>query len=115
MANHKSTPLKRIRQAEKRRIHNRTYRNRARTLVKKARTVIATKDLVQAKEATRLAVKDLDMAASRGTIHPRNAAHQQKPFDETSGGARKRVITLSNLWGNCSQKGAKRPFLHIHS
>ncbi len=76
MANHKSA-LKRIRQAEKRRIHNRTYRNRARTLVKRARTTIATKDLVQAKEATRLAVKDLDMAASRGTIHPRNAARRK--------------------------------------
>jgi small subunit ribosomal protein S20 len=76
MANHKSA-LKRIRQAEKRRIHNRTYRNRARTLVKKARTSIASKDLVEAKEATRLAVKDLDMAASRGTIHPRNAARRK--------------------------------------
>ncbi|MDZ4672561.1 MAG: 30S ribosomal protein S20 [Phototrophicales bacterium] len=76
MANHKSA-LKRIRQAEKRRIHNRTYRNRARTLIKKARTSIATKDLAQAKEATRLAVKDLDMAASRGTIHPRNAARRK--------------------------------------
>ncbi|MCU0481290.1 MAG: 30S ribosomal protein S20 [Anaerolineae bacterium] len=76
MANHKSA-LKRIRQAEKRRLHNRTYRNRARTLIKKARATIASKDLVQAKEATRLAVKDLDMAASRGTIHPRNAARRK--------------------------------------
>jgi len=76
MANHKSA-LKRIRQAEKRRLHNRTYRNRARTLVKKARATISSKDLAQAKEATRLAVKDLDMAASRGTIHPRNAARRK--------------------------------------
>lgn len=76
MANHKSA-LKRIRQAEKRRLHNRTYRNRARTLVKKARSTISSKDLVQAKEATRLAVRDLDMAASRGTIHPRNAARRK--------------------------------------
>ncbi len=76
MANHKSA-LKRIRQAEKRRLHNRTYRNRARTLVKKARATIGSKDLAQAKEATRLAVRDLDMAASRGTIHPRNAARRK--------------------------------------
>ncbi len=76
MANHKSA-LKRIRQAEKRRLHNRVFRNRARTYVKKARALIASKDLAQAKEATRLAVKDLDMAASRGTIHPRNAARRK--------------------------------------
>lgn len=76
MANHKSA-LKRIRQAEKRRLHNRMFRNRARTYVKKARALIANKDLEKAREATRLAVKDLDMAASRGTIHPRNAARRK--------------------------------------
>mgnify|MGYP001313678958 CR=1 FL=1 len=76
MANHKSA-LKRIRQAEKRRLHNRVFRNRARTYIKKARALIVSKDLTQAKEATRLAVKDLDMAASRGTIHPRNAARRK--------------------------------------
>ncbi|MBZ0278390.1 MAG: 30S ribosomal protein S20, partial [Anaerolineae bacterium] len=39
MANHKSA-LKRIRQNEKNRLQNRTYRNRARTLVKNARTAL---------------------------------------------------------------------------
>lgn len=77
MANHKSA-IKRHRQSEKRRIHNRVFRNRARTLVKKARTTIDSgNDVEAAREATRVAIRDLDMAASRGTIHPRNAARRK--------------------------------------
>jgi small subunit ribosomal protein S20 len=77
MANHKSA-LKRFRQSEKRRTHNRIYRTRVRTLIKKARTSIADgSDLDAAKEATRTAIRDLDMAASRGTIHPNNAARRK--------------------------------------
>ncbi len=76
MANHKSA-LKRQRQNEKRRAHNRIFRNRARTLVKKARIEINGSDLEAAREATRIAVRDLDMAASRGTIHKNNAARRK--------------------------------------
>lgn len=76
MANHKSA-LKRQRQNEKRRLHNRVYRNRARTFVKNAREEITGGDLEAAREATRLAVRDLDMAASRGTIHKNNAARRK--------------------------------------
>mgnify|MGYP005841105105 CR=1 FL=1 len=76
MANHKSA-IKRIRQNEKRRLHNRVFRNRARTLVKKARLAIAGTDLEAARDAARTAIRDLDMAASRGTIHPNNAARRK--------------------------------------
>lgn len=76
MANHKSA-LKRIRQSEKRRLLNRHFRNRARTFVKKARVGIESGDVAIAREATIKAVRDLDMAASRGTIHPRNAARRK--------------------------------------
>ncbi len=76
MANHKSA-MKRQRQNEKRRVHNRIFRNRARTLVKKARIEISGSDLEAAREATRIAVRDLDMAASRGTIHKNNAARRK--------------------------------------
>lgn len=76
MANHKSA-LKRIRQNEKRRIRNRSFRNRARTLVKKARVQIQGGDIEAAKEATRQAIRNLDMTASRGVIHPRNAARRK--------------------------------------
>ena len=76
MANHRSA-VKRFRQSEKRRIHNRIYRTRVRTLVKKARTEIQGNDFDAAKAATMTAVRDLDMAASRGTIHPKNAARRK--------------------------------------
>lgn len=76
MANHKSA-IKRIRQNEKRRLHNRTYRNRARTLVKKARTAIESGDLQEARAATQIAVRDLDKLASRGVVHKRNAARRK--------------------------------------
>ena len=76
MANHKSA-IKRIRQNEKRRLHNRSYRNRARTLVKKARTAIDSGDLQQAREATYAAMRDLDKLASRGVVHKRNAARRK--------------------------------------
>lgn len=76
MANHKSA-LKRIRQTEKRRVYNRTYRNRARTLIKKARVAIKTGGVENAVEATKQAVRDLDMAVSRGVLHKRNAARRK--------------------------------------
>jgi small subunit ribosomal protein S20 len=76
MANHKSA-LKRILQSEKRRVLNRQFRNRARTFVKKARAAIQTGEVTSAREATQKAIRDLDMAASRGTIHPRNAARRK--------------------------------------
>lgn len=76
MANHKSA-LKRIRQNAKRREYNRTFRSRARTLVKKARTAQSGSDPQSAIEATRIAIQDLDKAASRGVIHPNNAARRK--------------------------------------
>jgi small subunit ribosomal protein S20 len=75
MANHKSA-IKRIRQTEKRRIHNRMWRSRARTFVKKARTS-PKGDVNAAVEATRVAVMELDKAASKGVIHKRNAARRK--------------------------------------
>lgn len=76
MATHKSA-IKRIRQNEKRRLHNRTYRNRTRTLVKKARLAIENGNLDEAREATQIAVRDLDKLASRGVVHRRNAARRK--------------------------------------
>ncbi len=76
MANHKSA-LKRQRQNEKRRLYNKHYRTRARTFVKKARATIANGDLEAAKEATRLAIQNLDKAASKGVIHRNNAARRK--------------------------------------
>ncbi|QPC80498.1 30S ribosomal protein S20 [Phototrophicus methaneseepsis] len=76
MANNASA-IKRNRQNEKRRTQNRTYRNRTRTLVKQARSAISSGDQSAAEAATKAAIKDLDMAARRGVIHPRNAARRK--------------------------------------
>lgn len=79
MANHKSA-LKRIRQNEKRRIHNRIFRNRARTVVKQARAKIETgkpENLADARQATLMAIRELDRVASKGVIHKRNAARRK--------------------------------------
>ena len=76
MATHKSA-IKRIRQNEKRRLHNRTFRNRARTLVKQAREAIESGDVEAARAATRAAARDLDTLASRGVVHKRNASRRK--------------------------------------
>jgi len=76
MANSKSAE-KRIRQNGKRRLRNRSHRNRARTLVKRARVEIEGGDVTSAEEATRVAMRDLDKAASKGVIHKRNAARRK--------------------------------------
>ena len=76
MATHKSA-IKRIRQNEKRRLHNRHFRNRARTLVKKAREAIERGDVASAREATDIAIRDLDKLATRGVVHKRNAARRK--------------------------------------
>lgn len=76
MANHKSA-FKRIRQSAKRREHNRHYRNRTRTLIKQALDAIEDGDVSEAEEATRVAARDLDMLASKGIVHKRNAARRK--------------------------------------
>lgn len=76
MANTKSA-LKRARQNERRRLHNRVYRSAARTYVKKVRRLIEEGDLDSARIAIVSAVKALDKAAQKGVIHKNNAARRK--------------------------------------
>lgn len=76
MANIQSAK-KRIRQNEKRRIHNRAYNSAARTHVRTARELIEAGKLEEAEEAVRMASKVLDKSAKRRVIHPRNAARRK--------------------------------------
>lgn len=76
MANKKSA-IKRMRQNEKLRIHNRLFRGRARTEIKKARLAIESGELETARNATQAAVKALDKAASKGIIHKNNASRRK--------------------------------------
>ncbi len=76
MANIKSA-IKRNRQNEKRRVHNRTYRSSANTFVRKANVALAAGDVDAAKEATKVAVTALDKAAKKKIIHANNAARRK--------------------------------------
>ncbi|MCQ2222433.1 MAG: 30S ribosomal protein S20 [Bacteroidaceae bacterium] len=71
MANHKSS-LKRIRQEEKRRLHNRYYAKTMRNAVRKLR---ATSDKAAAVEMYPLVQKTLDKLAKRNIIHKNKAAN----------------------------------------
>ncbi len=76
MANKKSA-IKRMRQNDKRRLHNRLFRGRANTQVKKARLAIESGELEEARTATTLAVSALDKAAIKGIIHQNNASRRK--------------------------------------
>ncbi len=68
---------KRERQNEKRRMRNRSYKSRSRTLIKKAFIAIEAGNLDNAKVATNEAVKALDKAAAKGAIHKNNASRRK--------------------------------------
>lgn len=71
MANHKSA-LKRIRQSEKKRLHNRYYAKSMRTALRKLR---ATTDKAEATEMLPGVQKMLDKLAKRNIIHWKKAAN----------------------------------------
>ncbi|MGB2962534.1 MAG: 30S ribosomal protein S20 [Anaerolineales bacterium] len=68
---------KRERQNEKRRMRNRSYKSKARTLVRKAFLAMEEQNLESAREATTEAVKALDKAAAKGAIHDNNASRRK--------------------------------------
>jgi small subunit ribosomal protein S20 len=76
LANTRSA-LKKMRQAEKRRVRNRLYRSRARTFVKKTQRLLSDGDLDAARQAAIEAASALDRAAEKGIIHKNNAARRK--------------------------------------
>ncbi|CAN5668726.1 30S ribosomal protein S20 [soil metagenome] len=76
LANSKSAK-KRILVSEQKRIRNRPYRTAARTFVKKAEIAIQTGDVNEASAAVGDAISVLDRVASKGVIHPNNAARRK--------------------------------------
>ena len=80
---------KRIRSSERRRVRNRVVRSAGRTYVKKARTLIAAGKSQDAEEAVRQAISQLDKAAAKHVIHPRNAARRKGRLMAALAAARK--------------------------
>ena len=76
MANIRSA-IKRNRQNEKRRLHNRVFRGSTRTQIRKARIAINAGDKKIAVEEVNQAIAQLDSAASKGIIHKNNAARRK--------------------------------------
>ena len=74
MANIKSQ-IKRNRQNEKRRLRNRDFRGAARTAVKDARAALESGEKTTA--SVTAAIRALDIAAQKGSVHPRNAARRK--------------------------------------
>jgi small subunit ribosomal protein S20 len=66
---------KRMRQEQKRRLHNRSIKSLVKTQITKARQAIATDE--DAEAAVRVAVSELDRAAKKGVIHRNNAARRK--------------------------------------
>jgi small subunit ribosomal protein S20 len=69
--------IKRIRSSERKRKINQARRSKARTYVKKTRSLIAAGHLVQAEAAAVEAVSALDRAAQKGIIHKNKAARSK--------------------------------------
>jgi small subunit ribosomal protein S20 len=76
LANTKSA-IKRLRSAERRRLHNRVFRGQARTAIRKARSLMDKGNLEEAHEAVQAATRALDKAAAKGIIHKNNAARRK--------------------------------------
>jgi small subunit ribosomal protein S20 len=84
---------KRIRQSQRRRVHNRVFRMQARTSVKQARTAVASGDGVASQEAVRSAISQLDKAAAKGVIHRNNAARRKSRLVKRMVAAQKKTQT----------------------
>ena len=69
--------IKRVRQALRRRVVNRRARSAAKSLVQKATRIVGGVADGEAPEAVASALRALDRAASKGIIHPNNAARRK--------------------------------------
>jgi small subunit ribosomal protein S20 len=66
-----------MKQNPKRRLRNRYFTGRARTMVKKAFTSIDEGTASDARAASQEAIKALDKAAEKGILHKNNAARRK--------------------------------------
>ena len=73
MANHSAT-IKSVRKNAKRRLHNMSFRSRARTFVKKMKTFVEAKDTTAAQALFPVMQSELDKAAKRGLMHKNKVA-----------------------------------------
>lgn len=75
MANHKSA-LKRQRQSESRQIRNKINKTKVKNMVRAVREAVDEKSLELAQTTLKDAIPAIHKAASKGTIHKRNASRK---------------------------------------
>ncbi len=76
MAKKNLSALKRVRQAEKRRLRNQMWKSQVKTFTKKVLKAIQEKDEAKAREALRQAIRIISKAASKGVLHHNNASRR---------------------------------------
>ena len=75
MANHKSA-IKRDRQSKVRRLRNRMYKSRMKTVVRRVEEALVAGSEEQAREALAMAVPVIQKTAAKGTIHKKTASRK---------------------------------------
>jgi len=75
MANHKSA-IKRDRQSKVRRLRNRIYKSKMKTLVRKVEEALVAGTEEEARAALAKAVPVIQKTASKGSIHKKNASRK---------------------------------------
>ncbi|MDQ1631831.1 MAG: small subunit ribosomal protein [Frankiaceae bacterium] len=76
MANIKSQ-IKRIQTNEKRRLRNKSVKSSLKTAIRSARSAVLSGDREAAAVKVAVAARQLDKAASKGVIHPNQAANKK--------------------------------------
>jgi small subunit ribosomal protein S20 len=73
---------KRVRQAEKARLHNGSLRSRLRTYIKRVLKAVTAGDKTEAETAYREAVSIIDRTANKGLIHANKAARHKSRLNQ---------------------------------
>jgi small subunit ribosomal protein S20 len=66
-----------MRKTERRRLRNKAVRTQAKTMIDKAERFIFSGDIESARKTAAAAIRSLDKAAEKGTIHPNNASRRK--------------------------------------
>ncbi|HIE09583.1 MAG TPA: 30S ribosomal protein S20 [Armatimonadetes bacterium] len=74
---HTKSALKRLRQAEKRRLRNKAWRTRVKNAVREAREAILAGEKEKAEQLIREAVRVIDKAVSKGVLHKNEGARRK--------------------------------------
>lgn len=71
---------KRVKVIRTKTLQNKMFRSQLKTDIKKYEAALAAGDMAAAQELYRVAVKKIDMAASKGIVHKNCAAHKKSEF-----------------------------------